>query len=1300
MMKILTCRINLLIRTPMLWVCLISSVLPLAETFGAEPVKIGVLAFRPKPQTLAQWQPLVSVLKQAMPERDFEIEVLTFPELDMAVASRQLDFVLTNPGHYVLLARRSGLSAPLATLAVNDNGRPNTAFGGVIFSRAQQADINTLGDIDGKTIAVTSTDSLGGYQMQAYELQQAGVRLPQDAKLVITGMPHDNVVEAVLTGRADVGFVRTGVLESMARESKLDITQLKVLNSQNLPGFPALVSTQLYPEWPIASLPHIDDGLAKHVAAILFLLDENTAVTRAMDIYGFSVPADYTPVADLLKELRLPPFDSGPQFTLQDVLLRYRLQVASASIASGFILLLVFRLLLTKRKLEAAHQALLSKKQQLQEAERKHSDILESVNSYIYLKDTEGRYLFANRPVRELFGMSMDEIVGQGDEKFFDAETTEKLRTNDRQVLENRETLNIEETNLNLKDGQISTYLTVKLPLCNETGEVYALCGISTDITERKQAEDRLRKSEESLKESQIIAGLGSYVLDIPSNRWESSDVLDKLFGIDPMYERTVEGWAALIHPYDRAMMEDFFKNEVLGHGNIFDKEYRIVRAENQAERWVHGLGKLEFDAQGQPVKMHGTIQDITERKRVEEKLQLAARVFTHAREGIMITTADGTIVDVNDTFSAITGYAREEVLGRNPRLFSSGLQSREFYTALWDDLIENGYWYGEIWNRRKNGEVYALMLTISAVCDAHNNTQHYVALFSDITSLKEHEKQLEHIAHYDALTNLPNRVLLADRLRQAMSQAQRRNQRLAVVFLDLDGFKAINDNHGHEAGDQLLMIIAIRMKQALREGDTLARLGGDEFVAVMLDLADTEASIPMLTRLLNAAAQPLHIGGLSLQVSASLGITFYPQQEDVDADQLLRQADQAMYQAKLAGKNRYHVFDAEQDRSVRGYHESIEHIRNALAEREFVLYYQPKVNMRTGKVIGAEALIRWQHPEKGLLPPNLFLPVIENHPLSIQLGEWVIEAALAQLELWHSAGLDIPVSVNINALQLQQPNFIEHLSNLLLSHPTIKPGNLEMEVLETSALEDLVHVSQVIAASRKLGVNFALDDFGTGYSSMTYLKRLPVTQLKIDQSFVRDMLDDPDDLAIVQGILGLANAFYREVIAEGVETIAHGTVLLQLGCELGQGYGIARPMPAHEFPGWFSAWQPDPKWANLPIADHGSLSILHAAVELRAWFAAIESYLKSERNDSPPLDPMQCRFGIWLNTVGLEGHIGQQAFTTIKPLHRQIHACAAELCELKINGQSPEALAMLAELYQQRDTLLKQLEILTLEKR
>ncbi|TXT36311.1 MAG: PAS/PAC and GAF sensor-containing diguanylate cyclase/phosphodiesterase [Comamonadaceae bacterium] len=459
------------------------------------------------------------------------------------------------------------------------------------------------------------------------------------------------------------------------------------------------------------------------------------------------------------------------------------------------------------------------------------------------------------------------------------------------------------------------------------------------------------------------------------------------------------------------------------------------------------------------------------------------------------------------------------------------------------------------------------------------------IGINSDITERKEYESRLEHIAHFDALTHLPNRVLLADRLHQAMAQAQRRGQHLAVVYLDLDGFKETNDHYGHDTGDQVLVTLTQRMKEALREGDTLARIGGDEFVVVLIDLEDTSACLPLVTRLLAAAAQPMHLGELILQVSASLGITFYPQTQDIEADQLLRQADQAMYQAKVAGKNRYSIFDAEQDSSIRGHHESLERIRLALEQGEFVLHYQPKVNMRSGKVIGVEALIRWQHPGKGLLMPAGFLPVIEDHPLAVSMGEWVMDAALIQIERWRAFGLEMPISVNVGARQLQQSDFVERLKAILAAHPQVSPASLELEVLETSALADMVQVSQVIEACAQIGVMFALDDFGTGYSSLTYLKRLRVALLKIDQSFVRDMLDDPDDLAILQGVIGLASAFKREVIAEGVETVAHGTLLLQLGCELAQGYGIARPMSADQLPAWVAAWKPDVAWSDLRLS-------------------------------------------------------------------------------------------------------------------
>ena len=636
-----------------------------------------------------------------------------------------------------------------------------------------------------------------------------------------------------------------------------------------------------------------------------------------------------------------------------------------------------------------------------------------------------------------------------------------------------------------------------------------------------------------------------------------------------------------LIPAEDQAANRQQMQQLLSGQADDYHLDKHYLRKDG-SRVWANLSVHLVRNSAGVPQYVIAAATDITERKNAEGQLRLAASVFTHAREGIMITELDGTIVNVNESFTRITGYSREEALGQSPRLLSSGMQTDNYYTDMWRGIEEKGHWYGELWNRRKNGEIYAEMQTISVVRDKQGHPRYYVALFSDITASKEHQRQLEHIAHFDALTNLPNRVLLADRLGQAMLQTQRHGQLLAVAYLDLDGFKAINDAWGHDTGDQVLMGVATRMKDALREGDTLARIGGDEFVAVLADLPDVAACQPLLARLLAAAAEPLKVDDRQLQVSASLGVTFYPQPDAIDAEQLQRQADQAMYQAKLAGKNRYHMFDSVQDRSARGQFESIEHIRTALQNDELVLYYQPKVHMRSGQVVGAEALIRWQHPERGLLAPAQFLPAIENHPLAIDVGEWVIRTALRQMALWQTLGLQLPVSVNVGARQLQHPDFVTRLTSILAEHPEVPNGFLTLEVLETSALEDIGGVSMVMEACRALGVMFALDDFGTGYSSLTYLKRLPVTLLKIDQSFVRDMLDDEDDLAILKGVINLAEAFHRQVIAEGVETIAHGAALQRLGCELAQGYGIARPMPAHELPGWTSSWHPDAAWQSL----------------------------------------------------------------------------------------------------------------------
>jgi diguanylate cyclase (GGDEF)-like protein/PAS domain S-box-containing protein len=1030
--------------------------------------------------------------------------------------------------------------------------------------------------------------------------------------------------------------------------------------------------------------------------------------------------------------------------------------------------------------------------------------------------DREMRYLAVSRKWLEMHSVVDVAVLGRSHYEIM-PEVPESWREEHRRCLAG-EKLCRDERQLARADGTVQWVGREILPWRTGDGAIGGIIIFTDDITERKRAETALRESEESLREAQSIAGLGSYLLDIDSGIWTSSDVMDLIFGIDKEYDRTVEGWAALIYPDDRPSLLAYFKDEVLGQCKPFDREYRVIRQTDGAVRWVHGLGRLEFDVRGRPVKMPGIIRDITEarqaqetlreskellqifiqhapvalamfdremryvsvsrrwlddyglmgsniigrshyevipdiperwkeahrrgmagepqrcdedrferadgrvqwirweiipwrtgdgsvggivlfaeditqRKETEERLRLAASVFTGVREGIVITDRTGTILDVNDAFSRITGYGREEVLRQNPRMLKSNLQGKEFYENMWNSTIRDGHWTGELWNRTKSGDIYAEMLTINAIRNAIGEVEQYVGLFSDITEIKEHKQQLERVTHYDALTGLPNRALFADRLRQAMTHAHRTGKMLAVVYFDLDGFKRINDLYGNSTGDALLAALAFRMKRVLRDGDTLARLGGDEFAAVLLDVDGNKACTPMLNRLLAAASEEAQIGEAMLRVSASAGVALYPQTEDVDADGLLRQAGHAMYQAKLAGRNCFSIFDPSQDLIVRDRHENIEQIRQALAAGQFVLFYQPKVNMRTGKVVGAEALIRWQHPERGLLAPEMFLPVIEDHPLAVELGEWVMETALKQMESWQAEGLNLPVSVNVSAIELQQPDFAGRLRIRLDGHPQIKPSDLELEVVETSAMQDVVQTSQVLAECREIGVAIGLDDFGTGYSSLTYLKRLPANVLKIDQSFVRDMLEEPENLTILEGVLGLAAAFNRQVIAEGVETTEHGLMLLQMGCDLAQGFGIARPMPAQEFSAWAAAWRPDPRWCQVPLVRAENSPVLFAAVEHHAWLGALEAYLEGRRAVPPPLNASQCRVGAWLNAQKQSAHGMKSAIQAIETLHAQLHDLATNICASQTEDSNAARLASLRQLHYLQDKCLKRLK-------
>jgi diguanylate cyclase (GGDEF)-like protein/PAS domain S-box-containing protein len=925
----------------------------------------------------------------------------------------------------------------------------------------------------------------------------------------------------------------------------------------------------------------------------------------------------------------------------------------------------------------------------LRESKDRLQLFIESAPVALAMFDREMRYLTVSPRWTNDRGVSESELIGKTHYEVSPG-LPEKWKETHRRGLAG-ERLGSMEDLYERPDGTIQWIRWEIVPWYANDGSVGGIVMFYEDISERKLAEAALRANTDLLKMfiKRAPASLAMFDREMRylyvSDRWlqDYSSVGKDVIG-HCHYEITPDIPECWKEAHRRGLAGETLRSE--------EDSYR--RADGVV-RWIRWEVIPWRTAEGAVGGIILFAEDITRHKENAERLRLAASVFTNAREGILITDPKGNILEVNDMFTRLTGYSREEVIGRNPRLMKSGLQDNDFYTSMWAVLVEEGQWSGELWNRKKSGDIFAQTTTINAIRDADGNVVQYVALFSDVTELKEHQRQLEHVTHYDMLTSLPNRALFADRLRQAMTLPHQQNQLLAVAYLDLDNFKNLNDRYGHAAGDRLLTALAFNMKCALRKGDTLARLGGDEFVAVLLGLNDAAAIDPVLTQLLEAVSEPVQVGESSLQLTASIGVTFYPQKEDVDADSLLRQADQAMYQAKLTGGNRYHIYDPDHDELVRGRHENLEHIRRAMAAREFLLYYQPKVNMRTGKVVGAEALIRWQHPQRGLLPPGMFLPVIEEDPLAVELGEWVIDTALTQIETWSAAGLEIAVSVNVGAMQLQQPNFVDRLSSLLAAHPQVKPFSLELEVLETSALQDVAQTSQVLDSCHAIGVSFALDDFGTGYSSLTYLKRLPVNMLKIDQSFVSDMLEDPENLNILEGVLGLAAAFHRNVIAEGVETVEHGLMLLRLGCEQAQGYGIARPMPARELPGWVSVWRPDPRWAEVPTIHSGNRALLYASVEHRAWVAAFESFLQGRRQAPPVLDGRRCRLGIWLDAEQQAGRDKEPACQSVRDVHRQFHELAAAILSSLSAGKTSDGLGQLGELHSMRDDLLKQLDAL-----
>ena len=937
------------------------------SAWAAQDLVIGVFANRPVEVMTATVTPLADYIQEILPHHRVRLRIMSLNELEAAIVSRQVDLVWTNATQFLLLRSLGNLNTLMATTITRHGGADVKSQGGVVFTRADRPEIRDFSQIQRLRVGIPDFSFFAGYQAIVYEFQSAGYALPGSNTLLPLGS-HDAVVQAVLEGRVDVGFVRTGIIDGLRDDTGPVMQRLRVVQPQTFAGFPFVISTRLYPEWPFVALAHVDDEVVRRVAARLLALEPDHPAAVAAGLGGFAPPLDYLPVENVARALRLPPYDAPVSLTWQDIW------------------------------------------------ERHHWAILGALLALLLLMALSGLLTWGNRRLNAL----------------------------------------------------------------------------------------------------------------------------------------------------------------------------------------------------------------LREQIRARRELQITASVFSSAREGILITNPQARIIDVNPAFTHITGYTKAEVVGRNPRFLSARSGPDGVGRAMWTALLSQGTWDGELLNRRKTGEPYHQLTTITQVKGPDGQPQRYISVFTDVTKQKEYEERLKRQAWSDELTGLANRTRFNELVAEQLPEIRQGTLKASVAYIDLDGFKAVNDRHGHYIGDQLLKALAVRLQQRIRPTDLLGRLGGDEFVILLQDHEPIPEQDPRLLNLLAALAAPVDMQGLRLQVSGSIGVAACTGAFDEDADLLIRQADQAMYQAKQQGRNRYQVFDRVKSVMEQDGHDTRRRMAEALSRQEFLLYYQPKVHMRTGQVLGVEALLRWQHPEQGLLAPGAFLGFAAGFEIDLMIGRWVIDQALEQMHVWSRLGIHLPVSVNVSGEHLLQDRFLDDLRASLMRHPELPAGSLEIEVLESSALTDIGRASSVVRECAAMGVTVALDDFGTGYSTLSYLKQLPAQTLKIDQSFIRSMLDDRDDLSILQGVLGLAEAFDRQTVAEGVETEMHGLMLLQLGCQYGQGYGIARPMPASDIPLWTRQWHPPASWQAAQVRSGLQLELLMASVHWQRWLRDLLSYVGGAVDHPPAMtDPV-----------------------------------------------------------------------------
>jgi diguanylate cyclase (GGDEF)-like protein/PAS domain S-box-containing protein len=793
--------------------------------------------------------------------------------------------------------------------------------------------------------------------------------------------------------------------------------------------------------------------------------------------------------------------------------------------------------------------------------------MMENTDDYIYFKDRNHVFTGASQTLVTITSPSehWTDLIGLTDYDVFPEELADIYYRLEKQVFAGQSVAHeIQETLAN--DGQKGWVDNRKYPIKDDTGQIIGLFGIARDITEQRQTEIALRESEikfHSLYDS-MTEGVALHELIFDRN----GNAIDYiLLDVNAAFEVAVELSRSRVTGRKASEVYDLTPPPYL-------KQYAQVASSGKPIHFETDLlptGKMFSISVFSPAKNQfvTVLEDITERKQAEINLRIAAIAF-ESQEGMMITDAKAVILRVNNAFTRITGYTAEEVIGKNPKIFQSGRQDVDFYAAMWADIRTKGGWSGELWNRRKSGDCYPERLTITAVTDTTGKVTHYVGTLTDITLSQAAADEIRYLAFYDPLTDLPNRRLLRDRLKSALISSQRSGRLGALLFIDMDNFKTLNDSLGHEIGDLLLQQVAQRIAPCVRAGDTIARLGGDEFVVILEDLSEQNLDAAAQTTVIGnkiqtVLNQPYQLGIHYYRCTCSMGAIMF-NEPDQSIDGLLKQADIAMYQAKSAGRNTLRFFDPQMQINIDARAALEAGLHLALAENQFALYYQPQVNHKR-QIIGAEVLIRWQHPHNGLIPPADFILLAEATGLILPIGQWVLETACAQLKIWadsvHTRHLQL--AVNVSARQFYQTDFVTQVSQSI-SRNAIAPARLKLELTESMVLDDIDDTIGKMHRLREIGVRFSMDDFGTGYSSLSSLKKLPLDQVKIDQSFVRDLGIDLDDGVIVKTIIAMAKSLGMEVIAEGVETVEQCAFLEQYECLLYQGYLFSKPVPIEQF--------------------------------------------------------------------------------------------------------------------------------------